>query len=214
MTAVIAGASGLTGSKLLQLLLADREVDRVVSVGRRSLGVSSQKLEEVLIEDFGKLSSVGDRLGGEIYFCCLGSTIKAAGSREAFRKIDFDAVADFAKIAKKSGATSFALVSASGANAGSKIFYNRVKGEIEGFLKDLGLRSLILARPGLLIGERKEHRTVEALAISALRKASPLLPSGFKVRVATNVDKLAEVLLREGKRAAPGVHILGALALA
>ncbi len=210
MIAVIVGASGLTGSKLLELLLKDSDITKVISMGRRPLPVKSTKLSEVLVGDLADLHSVEPQLRGDIYFCCLGTTIKTAGSQEAFRKVDYQAVADFGKIAKANGAKSFVLVSAAGANQNSKIFYNRVKGETEEFLKGLGLKSLVFARPGLLMGDRKQRRTGEAFAISAMRVLSPVLPGALRNRMATDVDRLAEILLREGKRAEAGARVLPA----
>lgn len=210
MIAVIAGASGLVGSELLKLLLSDSQVTEVVAVGRRSLGVKSPKLKEVLVKDLGELSGAADSLKGDIYFSCLGTTIKTAGSQEAFRKIDYQAIADFGSVAKKNGARAFVLISAAGADAGSRIFYNRVKGETEEFLKALGLKSLTIAQPGLLMGERKEHRSGEAFFISAMKVLTPVLPGSVVSRIATDVPRLAEILLEEGLVAKPGVRVLAA----
>lgn len=118
MIAVIAGASGLVGSELLKLLLNDPTVTQVVAVGRRSPGVSSSKLKEVLVKDLSEFPAVADSLKGDVYFSCLGTTIKTAGSQEAFCKIDFQAIADFGLVAKQNGARAFVLISATGADAG------------------------------------------------------------------------------------------------
>jgi uncharacterized protein YbjT (DUF2867 family) len=210
MIAVIAGASGLVGSELLKLLLGDPAVTQVIAVGRRPLGVNSSKLREVLIKDLGDLLSVAGQLKGDVYFSCLGTTIKSAGSQEAFRKVDFRAISDFGSVAQKNGARGFVLISATGADANSRIFYNRVKGETENFMKGLGLNSLTIAQPGLLMGERKEHRGSEAFFISAMRILTPVLPEAVVSRVATDVPRLAQALLEAGKASKPGVHILAA----
>lgn len=202
MTAVIAGASGLTGSKLLEFLLADTRIKRVISVGRRPLGVKNAKFSEILVRELSELPAVADSLKGDIYFCCLGTTIKAAGSQEAFRAVDFQGVVDFAKVAERNSGRAFVLVSAAGANAGSRIFYNRVKGETENALKDMKLGRLIVARPGLLIGDRKEQRSGESIAIAVTRGLQKILPQSLIARGATDVARMMKVLLDAGVSAA------------
>lgn len=201
MIAVLAGASGLTGSKLLELLIADERISHVVSVGRRSSGVKSLKLSEIIISDLTELLSVADSLKGDIYYCCLGSTIKAAGSQEAFRAVDYQGVVDFAKVAERNLGRAFVLVSAAGANSKSLIFYNRVKGETENALREMKLGRLVIARPGLLIGDRKEHRAAEALAIAVTRGLRKILPKGLVSRGATDVATMMRILLDAGLQA-------------
>ena len=123
-TALLAGASGLVGGHLLQHLLDDDTWDRVVSVGRRTVDVPHPKLEQVVtvLPDLPELSSVDDA------FCALGTTIKKAGSQEAFSAVDHDAVVALAHVAQQAGAASFLHVTAMGANTRSRVFYNRVKG--------------------------------------------------------------------------------------
>lgn len=115
MTAVIIGATGLTGSFLVRRLLDDPAITEVISVSRRSLNIANAKLTEVLVRNLAALPAVAAKLRGEIYFCCLGTTIGAAGSKENFTKVDYAAIVEFAKIAKGQDAKSFALVSAMGA---------------------------------------------------------------------------------------------------
>src|SRR3984957_9820361 len=137
MIATVIGSTGLTGSFLVQELLADSAIAKLMSVSRRSLSISNSKLTEVLISDLADLPTIQSKIRGELYFCCLGTTIKAAGSKKNFEKVDHAAVADFAKIAKAHDAKSFTLVSAMGANANSMLFYNRVKGRTEDDVKAL-----------------------------------------------------------------------------
>jgi uncharacterized protein YbjT (DUF2867 family) len=147
MIATLMGGTGLTGSFLVRDLLADSAITRVISVSRKPLNISNAKLTEVLVSNLAELLSIESRIRGQLYFCCLGTTIKKAGSKENFEKVDHDTVVAFAKIAKAHDATSFTFISAVGANAKSMIFYNRVKGRTEDDVKALGLRSLIISNP-------------------------------------------------------------------
>jgi uncharacterized protein YbjT (DUF2867 family) len=114
MLARLIGSTGLTGSFLVQKLLADSQITRVISVSRRSLKIAHPKLTEVLVYDVAELPAIGSNVRGELYFCCLGTIIRAAGREENFRKFDHDAVAGFANIAEAHDAKSFTLVSAMG----------------------------------------------------------------------------------------------------
>jgi uncharacterized protein YbjT (DUF2867 family) len=172
-TALVAGASGLVGGFLLDALLEDPRYREVHSLGRRPLPRQHPKLVQHTV-DFA-------RLGGEALpsaqeaFCCLGTTIKKAGSQEAFRAVDHDAVLAFAKAAKKAGVQRFLVVTALGANPRSRVFYNRVKGEVEQALAGMGFESLVIVQPSLLLGERAESRPGEHAAILASRLLAPLL---------------------------------------
>lgn len=172
-TAWIAGATGLVGSKLLSLLLEDPKVTTVVSLGRRPSGVTHAKLVERSV-DFANVDAAG-LPAPTVALCCLGTTIAKAGSKEAFRAVDHDAVVAFAKAAQSAGAGRFVLVSSEGANAGSMIFYNRVKGEVEAALRALGFSSLAITHPSLLMGDRAESRPGERFAVAASRLLGPLL---------------------------------------
>ncbi len=202
MIAVIAGGSGLTGSFLLKNLLTDPAISGVVAVGRKPLGAAHPKLTQVLVLDLAQLPTVAARLRGDLFFCCLGTTIKNAGSKDAFRKIDFDAVVAFGTIAREHRARSLVVVSAMGASKNSRIFYNRVKGEAEAALEALGLKRLVLFRPALLVGPRQEFRLGEVIATKVLGPVSALLPTLSK-NVVTDVPQLATRMLEEGKRPTP-----------
>lgn len=210
MIAILIGSTGLTGSLLLQQLLADPAITQVISVSRKPLNLSNAKLTEVLVADLAQLPSVQARLRGDLYFCCLGTTIKAAGSQENFEKVDHAAIVAFARIAKAHGAKSFTLVSAMGANAGSMVFYNRVKGRTEADVKALGLRALTIFQPALLLGPRQEFRLAEKLVARTLVPLVQLLPAGAAKRLVTQADTLARRMLAEGKAAAVGVQVIAA----
>ena len=172
-TAWIAGASGLVGSQVLALLLEDPQVSAVVSLGRKQLGIPNPKLVERVV-NFTALQ-VSDLAPPEIAFCALGTTIGKAGSQQAFRAIDHDAVLAFAMAARAAGARCFAIVSSLGADPRSRIFYNRVKGETEADLRALGFPSLVIAQPSLLLGDRVESRPAERAMIVVSRFLSGVL---------------------------------------
>jgi uncharacterized protein YbjT (DUF2867 family) len=213
MIAVVAGATGLVGSRVLSPLLQDSAFESVIALARRPLAQTHPKLKTVLIHDLQELPAMKEELRGDVYFCCLGTTIKTAGSQEAFRRVDLDAVVEFGRIAKAHGARSFVLVSAAGSDPKSSLFYSRVKGEAEQALGLLGLHRLVIARPGLLIGDRKESRPAERAAIVATRLVSAVTPRFILDRFATPVDDLAEILVREAKITESGVKLLPPSAL-
>ena len=156
---LVAGASGLVGRALLRRLLADEDGPRVAAVVRRPLELASPRLD-VVVADFDHLDRV-DLPSAATAFCALGTTMAKAGSREAFRAVDLEAVVAFARAARRAGATRFLAVSALGADPGSRVFYNRVKGEAEEALRAAGFEGLALVRPSLLLGERPETRPAE-----------------------------------------------------
>lgn len=210
MIAVISGATGLVGSHLIHKLLDDSRFKEVISVSRKPLGISSRKLKEVICPDFKFLSDKMNELKGDIYFCCLGTTIKTAGSQEKFRAVDYDAVLEFGKIAKACEARSFVVISAESANPKSKIFYSRVKGEVEEALQKLNLNHLIIMRPSLLMGERKEFRLGEKMAINIMSGIGKYLPDGIRKRAMTPVDVLADRMLEESMRNTKSFSVIGA----
>lgn len=208
MTATIIGSTGLTGSFLVRQLLTDSAITKVISISRKSLKVSNAKLAEVLVSDLAELPSIESRVRGELYFCCLGTTIKAAGNKENFEKVDHAAVVAFARIAKAHDAKSFTLISSMGANASSIFFYNRVKGRTENDVKALGLRSLVIFKPALLVGPRNEFRLVESIATKTLVPVSYLLPTKTQKSLITEAQTLATRMLAKGKAAPAGVHLI------
>ena len=159
-TALLLGASGLTGGHCLNYLLNDEHYNQVVALIRRPLAVQHPKLIQHQV-DFNKL---GDCLAGmqiNDVFCCLGTTIKKAGSQKAFYEVDFVYPTEIAKLSLASGAEQFLLISALGADPGSAIFYNRVKGEVEEAIARYGFKGFYIFRPSLLLGKRRESRPAE-----------------------------------------------------
>ncbi len=172
-TALVAGATGLVGAHLVDALLDDPSFERVVAVGRRPLDRAHPKLSQVTV-DFAALDAATLPAATDA-FCALGTTLKRAGSREAFRAVDHDAVLAFARAAKVVGARRFYVVTALGADARSWTFYNRVKGEVEEGLRALGFDALAIARPSLLVGDRAEHRAGERIALAVTGALGPVL---------------------------------------
>lgn len=177
---LLAGASGLVGGRILQALLADRTVAKVHALGRRALPVSHPKLQAHVV-DFGNLPVLPP--ADEVYLA-LGTTIKVAGSQEAFRAVDLSANLATARAAYAAGARRAGLVSAVGANSQSSVFYNRVKGELEDALKALGLTALVIAQPSLLLdyreGLQQPPRIGERIAIPVAKLLAPLLPGAYR----------------------------------
>ncbi len=206
MIAVIAGGTGLTGSKILQLLVEDPSFTRVIALTRRPLSLQNPKLEERIITDFENISNTLLIPSGAIFFCALGTTLKNAGSKSAFRSVDFDAVVQFGQLAKKSEAKAFIVISAAGANPDSPIFYNQVKGEAERALRILAIPSTVIFRPGLLIGDRQESRPAERIGIIIARA----FPGKWIRSFATRVDALAHRVVMEAKAPTPGIKVIEA----
>lgn len=177
-SAMVAGGTGLVGQALVRRLLADPEVERIVSLMRRPGMSMHAKLVPVPAEFARPALPAGFR--PDAAFCALGTTIRKAGGRDAFRAVDHDAVLDFARAAKAAGARSFVVVSSVGADATSPNFYLRVKGEMERDLAALGFEALHVMRPSLLLGKRAELRPAERLGTLLAPLLSPVLHGSLR----------------------------------
>ncbi len=204
MIAVVAGASGLVGNLVLQNLLQSQQLTKVIVLVRRKLEITDPKLQQVILADFAQMKSRSQDLKGDFYFCCLGTTIKDAGTKEQFRKIDFTAIVEFAQIAKSHQARAFTLISAAGANANSMIFYNKTKGETEDAVRSLEFARLVILRPGLLLGQRKTLRLGEQTFIHISTALAKIVPRSIVNRFTTPCDRLALRMVQEGLRMNPG----------
>lgn len=178
-TAILAGTTGLIGAQVLELLLHNHGYDRVVALSRKPLTASHPKLTNLVI-NFDELENYRDQLKGDDVFCCLGTTMKQAGSREAFKKVDFHYPVSLARIAKDQGAKQFLLVTALGANARSSIFYNRVKGEVQAEISKMAFKAFHIFQPSMLVGPRTQERTGERIAQHIMRYAGFLIPAKYK----------------------------------
>ena len=175
-TALLAGATGLTGGHCLEFLLSDEVYKQVTILTRRELPITHEKLVQHVV-DFNNLDESADLIKADDVFCCLGTTIKKAGSREAFRKVDLEYPEALARIASANGCEQFLVISAPESNANSPFFYGRVKAEMEQAISAHSFQSTCVFRPSLLIGERDENRLAEGLGIK-LFTAMPFLLSG------------------------------------
>ncbi len=201
---LIAGASGLVGREILLGLLACDDVVAVHSLGRREVALQHPKLTQHRVDFSGK--SIPSLPRVDEAFVALGTTIKVAGSQEAFRAVDYDAVLTVARAAKAAGAKKLGVVSAMGADKRSVIFYNRVKGEMEDALSQLGFEGLVIARPSFLAGDRgalgQPLRSGERLALNLSRWLAPLVPANYGSVSAKSVAAglLSAVPLAQKKR--------------
>jgi uncharacterized protein YbjT (DUF2867 family) len=203
--AVIAGASGLVGSDCLQRLLQSRDYDRVISLVRRPLDLDNPRLQQITA-NFAELPPLPGRAGAAV-FCALGTTMRLAGSREAFRAVDFGASFAVAKAAAAAGAHQFLVVSSIGANPESHAFYLRVKGELEEALKPLPFKSLHIFRPSLLVGQRAEKRAGERVGAVVAKALDFAFVGKMKKYSAIEITDLAQAMVNAAHLAKPGVHI-------
>jgi uncharacterized protein YbjT (DUF2867 family) len=191
-TALIAGYSGLIGRQLLSLLLEDHNYQQVVAIGRRILDIQHPKLTQLIV-DFNNLQL--DMYNIDDVFCCLGTTMKVAGSKEKFRLVDFQYPVNLAAYCLQNGAMRFALVSSLGANKDSKIFYLKVKGEVETAIGNLGFTRLDIYRPSALLGPRNEKRTGEAISKRIMQLFGFILLGPLKNYRAIDSNKVARAML-------------------
>jgi len=211
--AVVAGATGLTGSTLLRQLAGDTRFDRVVALVRSAKRGMPERVESVIV-DFEALANgdatiavnhaATDQL---VVFCCLGTTIKVAGSQAAFRRVDFDYVVAVARWAKAQHAAHFGLISALGATAKSSVFYSRTKGEAEDAVRALALPSVHIVRPSFIDGNRTESRPRESVAIRFARGISPLLLGPLRRYRVVTAEAIAASLLAASTSPVAGVTV-------
>jgi uncharacterized protein YbjT (DUF2867 family) len=176
-TAIVLGATGLIGKKVTEHLLKNDNYSTVIILVRKPLNINHPKLKQHI---FNYDAIDNTLLKGDDLFCCLGTTIKTAGSKEAFRKVDLDYVVNVAKASKVNGINHFAVISAMGANKNSTVFYNQIKGEMEESIKAVGFNSTYIIRPSLLLGDRKEFRFGELIGKFFMITLSFLIPKKYR----------------------------------
>lgn len=201
--ALIAGATGLVGSFVLEQLLEDNRYAAIIAVTRTPLNIQHVRLHNV-VTDFDHLDDVALQLSADDVFCCLGTTIRRAGSQQAFRKVDFEYPLQLAKLTLGNGARKFLHVSALGADASSRIFYNRVKGETEEALRSTGFPALHIFRPSLLLGPRAEQRAAEDAAKWFYRIFGWLIPLRYK---AIHAHTVARAMLHYAHQPQTGIFV-------
>lgn len=206
-TALIAGATGLVGRQCLARLLDEPHYANIIALVRRPLPHSDPKLEQRVVE-FNRLGLAGtDFPAADDVFCCLGTTMRTAGSQAAFRQVDFTYVVSLASQALGTGAKQFLLVSSLGANARSPIFYSRVKGETEAAIAALPFEGRHIFRPSILTGERAELRRGERAGIAVMRGLSFTLLGPLRKYRPVAAATVARAMVRVAREAARGVHI-------
>jgi uncharacterized protein YbjT (DUF2867 family) len=204
-SALLAGATGLTGGHVLDHLLHSEVYDHVITIGRSEPDIKNEKLTPVIAPFTGLAETFKNHHFDDIY-CCLGTTMKKAGSRPAFFRVDYEYVRNLAEFGIDAGAQHFALVSSTGASADSSNFYLRVKGQIENALKPLNYRGMHIFRPALLLGERSEVRAGERIAEVLMRAASPLLFGPLSRYRPIEARKVASAMVSVVTSDIPGVY--------
>lgn len=205
-TALIIGATGLVGEETLKELLQSADYGKVIALTRKLLNLKNAKLENPVV-DFDKPEQYKAIKADDVY-CAMGTTIGKAGSQAAFKKVDFEIPLQVAEFALKNGAAKFILVSSMGANAKSAIFYSRVKGELEEALIKLKYKAVIIVRPSILLGDRKEKRTGEAIGRLVSEKLSFLFAGPLAKYKGTPADLLARVMVKLANDGKQGIRVI------
>lgn len=203
MRILIVGSTGLVGSAVLKLALNSAQVSKVIAPVRRPLPPHPKLLAPVV--DFDHLPENEEWWKVDAVICTLGTTIKTAGSKEAFAKVDLSYPLQTAAIARKHGVPTFVFNSAMGADAFSKFFYNRIKGQAEDGLAKLGFSSLIIVRPGLIGGDRQELRIGESIGKVVTKLLHPVLPAKYHINPA---ERIAEALLKAALQPPAGISTI------
>jgi uncharacterized protein YbjT (DUF2867 family) len=205
-TALIAGASGLIGKELLKDLLKHPEYHLVIAILRKPSGIHDEKLMEI-IQPFSALQAAITAYQIDDCFCCLGTTMAVAGSKEAFKQVDFEYPLMLAKAAQAQGCKQYLLVSAMGADAKSFVFYNHIKGKVQAELSKLHFPALHIFQPSLLMGKRKENRPGEKLAQNIMGKLHFLFVGPFEKYKPIEAKDVAGAMLKVALSASNGIHI-------
>lgn len=208
LTAVVLGATGLVGEQLVQQLLNDPAFLKVRILVRRQVELSHSKLEAEIV-DFNNLPQFRSELGrGDCIFCCIGTTQKKVkGDKAAYHKIDVGIPVNAAKMGKDAGFTKYLLVSSVGADAHSKNFYLRFKGEVEKEIADLNFNSFHVFRPGILIGKRKEFRLAETIGKGVMQGLSGLFFGDLKKYRGIDAAHVAQAMVAAAKFDGKGMFV-------
>lgn len=206
MKAIVAGATGLTGSQIIKQLEADRHVESITALIRKIGSVQNRGKVETLETDFNEPAIDTKKLKGAHVFCALGTTIKKAGSKEKFKEVDYEYPLKLAQKAAAKGAAGFHIITAIGADPDSRVFYNRVKGEVERELKNLNLPLLAIYRPSLLLGERSEGRLGEDIGKAVAPLLGLFLQGPVKKYRAIDSEKVAKAMVKNALNLGNGIY--------
>ena len=202
--AIVAGASGLVGKELVHKLINSDQYRLIYILSRKKIGLVNDKIRELVI-DFDKIDQLKFAEPVDDAFCTLGTTMKQAGSKDNFKKVDFEYVIALANLAKHSGASKFLVVSAMGANSKSAVFYNKVKGLTEEALMSIGFNQLVIFRPSLLLGDRHDKRFAEKLSGFLMKVFNFLIPDNYK---AIEAEKVADYMVKMALKSTDKVLII------
>jgi len=206
-SALIAGSTGLVGSRLLQKLLQAPDYAQVLALTRRPLDIEHVRLK-VLIADFDKLAPITAQMRADDAFCCLGTTQAKAGGRAGLERVDFDMVLAFARAAREADASRFFVVSSIGSSLNAPSFYNRTKARMQAAVAEIDYACIQIVQPSLLLGAREESRPLEAAGQRLMPLISPLLCGSLARYRPISADAVADALLQLARDdAARGVHI-------
>lgn len=193
-TAVLFGATGLTGNLVLNILVKDERYEKIRVFTRSELTVNSDKIE-VIVTDLENLGSLAEDIKGHDLFCCLGTTIRKAGSKENFRKVDYEFPVKIAEIASKNEVPNFILISSIGADAKSSNFYLKTKGEAEEAIQKSGFKKLVILRPSMLLGKRKEFRLFEEAGKLVMIPLKFILHGRLRKYRAIDAERVAKAMV-------------------
>lgn len=203
-TALIIGASGLTGNILLSLLLNSNHYTKVIAYVRTPLKMEHDKLVQQIVN----FDTIHNGITADDVFCCLGTTIKKAKTKTAFEKVDYFYPLKIAQLQHKAGSKHFFLISAMGASLQSSFFYSKVKGKLERDIMHIGYEALYIFRPSLIVGNRNEHRTGEKIAIALMQFLNPLLFGPFKKFQSVEASAIAKAMLHFAENSTLGNHTI------
>jgi uncharacterized protein YbjT (DUF2867 family) len=179
-SAVVFGATGLVGKELINALLENNDFGSITAVVRQQLVLTDPKLKQMKLPDFSKLMDLRDKLKAGVFFCCVGTTIKTAGSKEEFARVDLEIPKKIAQLAEALSIPSLVAISSIGADANSSNFYLRTKGEMEKAVREIYHGNLKFVRPSLLMGNRDEFRFGEKVSVAFMKGFGWLFAGPFK----------------------------------
>ena len=204
--AIIAGSTGLIGSKLLQILLRETFYDEVLILVRKKIDIQHKKLTQLVV-DFDQLDTYAEAITGHAIFCCMGSTKAKTPDMKVYRKIDHDYPLQLAQLAQKNGVKEYHLVSAIGANASSGNFYTKMKGETEDDIIKVGINTTYIYRPSLLTGDRQEKRLMEKIAGGLAKVIDPLLIGSLEKYRSIPAETVAMAMYKQSTKNEVGVFV-------
>jgi len=205
-TALIIGASGLTGNELLKFLINTETYEKVIVLVRKPLIIENKKIEQLIV-DFNNLGQYKEKFKADDVFCCLGTTIKKAKTKEAFKMVDLHYPLEIARMTKENGARQFLIISSMGANSKSSIFYSQVKGTMEDEIKKIGFESVHIFRPSLLLGKRDEFRLGEYFGTAFFKLVSWLFVGKLKRYRGIQAATVASAMCKTAQIGRKGVNI-------